>query len=437
MDELRRRTFLGLLSLPIVAAVLQSCSSDGDGDGGSSTDVIAAPTAQARSALSRVDATAIQASDATLALNDFGVRLYRQLAADDPTGNVIMSPASIATALTMAAGGAAGDTQTEMLSTLRVQNAATIHRSMNALTTQLQSLAKAADNVGVELSIANSLWGQTDVAFQPDFLDLLATEYGTGMDLVDFRAEPEGARAAINEWVDQQTGQRISDLLPPGSITTETTVALVNAIYLKAAWALPFIGGLTAPRPFTTAAGDTVDVPTMRRTAQFDYATGDGWQAVELPYANSSLAMLIFLPEPDFLQLFEEIFLVTDATAYLQPQQVQLAMPSFDIESKFSLADQLAHLGMPLAFDTDDADFSGMTTEVPLFLSAVVHQANISVGEEGTEAAAATAVVAVAGAAPSEVQPISLTIDRPFVFALRDRSTDTIVFLGRVGDPRG
>jgi serpin B len=304
---------------------------------------------------------------------------------------------------------------------------------MNALTTQLQSLADGE----VQLSLANSVWGQRDVGFQPDFLDLLAAEYGSGMDLVDFRTDPEAARAAINEWVDQQTKQRISELLPVGSITTETTVALVNAIYLKAAWELPFIAELTGDSPFTTAAGDTVDVPTMRRTAQFAYATGDGWQAVELPYANSSLAMLIFLPEPDFLQLFEEIFLVTDATAYLQPQQVQLAMPRFDIESKFSLADQLAQLGMPLAFDIDDADFSGITTDLPLYLSAVVHQANITVGEEGTEAAAATAVVAVAGAAPTEVQPIAMTIDRPFVFALRDRSTDTMLFLGRVGDPRG
>ena len=171
----------------------------------------------------------------------------------------------------------------------------------------------------------------------------------------------------------------------------------------------------------------------MRQSATLGHATGDGWQAVELPYANSSLALLIFLPEPGFLPLFEEIFLVTDATQYLAPQQVQLQLPRFDIESKVSLAEQLAAQGMPTAF-TDAADFSGMTTEQALQISAVVHQANITVDEEGTEAAAATAVVMVPTSAPVD-EPIEMIVDRPFVFALRDTATGAVLFMGRVGDP--
>ena len=174
-------------------------------------------------------------------------------------------------------------------------------------------------------------------------------------------------------------------------LTTETRLTLVNAVYLKADWAQPFDAGLTVDAPFTTAAGDTIDVPTMSRTAELAYATGDGWRAVELPYADSSLAMLIFVPEDGFLHLFEEIFLITDATRYLTPHRVRLRLPRFDIESSFSLGDQLREMGMPTAFG-GDADFSGITTEVALRIAAVVHQANITVTEEGTEAAAATAV---------------------------------------------
>jgi serpin B len=316
-----------------------------------------------------------------------------------------------------------------MATVMRVSDTSTIHRSMNALTAQLAGLSRGRP----ELSIANSLWGQSGLTFQQPFLDVLAREYGAGLELVDYESDPEAARRAIDEWVGEQTDGRIPELLPPGSLTPDTRLTLVNAVHLLAPWETPFDPDSTSEAGFTTADGRAVRVQMMHAGLEVGYASGDGWQAVELPYADSPLAMLVFLPEEGFLDLFEATFLVTDATPYLEVQRVVLQMPRFSIASSFSLADQLAASGMPSAFDPGVADFSGMTTETPLFIGAVEHQATITCTETGTEAAAATAVEAVAGAMPGE--PVELTLDRPFVFALRDRESGTIVFLGRVGDP--
>jgi serpin B len=428
MYPLPRRSFLALLAAPLLVPLLEACGDDQP----ESADV-----SDARSDLARVAAPTELATVAATSMNDFGTALYRQLAAADPTGNIVLSPASIAIALSMAGGGAVGLTLDEMLATLEASDPTTLHSSMNALTAALDELDTAAADGdadgGVTLSIANSLWGQQDLAFQPTFLDLLATQYGAGMELVDFRNSPEAARVAINDWVSDETEERIPELLGEGVISEATRLVLVNAIYLLAPWARTFSADNTVDAPFTTAAGEMVQVPSMQQSALFPYAAGDGWQAVELPYENSSLAMLIFVPEPGNLGLFEEIFLVTDATQYLQSRQVQLQLPKFDIESKFSLADQLSALGMPTAF-TDAADFSGITTDEKLLISAVVHQANITVTEEGTEAAAATAVVVDATSAPTD-DPVELIVDRPFVFALRDTATGAVLFLGRVGNP--
>jgi serpin B len=417
-----RRTFLGLAALPMVAAVLDACGSD---------EVAPAEVGEVRDDGTRVVAAVAESVDGTAAVNGFGTSLYRRLAAADPTGNLVMSPFSIALALTMTMAGARGQTLDEMIATLDVDDAVTIHRSMNALTTALDD----RNSNDVRVSIANSLWGQSGTPFETDFLELLTAEYGAGMQTVDYADDTEAARLAINGWVDEHTEHRIAQLIAPGLLDDLTRLVLVNAVHLQADWARPFMPEATSPAAFTTASGQSVQVPFMAQTAAFQYATGDGWRAVELPYVGDGLAMLIFVPEDGFLALFESIFLVTDATEYLQPQQVALRMPKFDIAASFSLRDQLVEMGMSTAFGTD-ADFTGMTTDEPLHISAVVHQANITVDEQGTEAAAATAVgVAGSGLAPEE--PIEFTIDRPFVFALRDRQTGAIVFMGRVGDPTG
>jgi serpin B len=216
---------------------------------------------------------------------------------------------------------------------------------------------------------------------------------------------------------------------------------LVNAIYLKAPWAIPFDENVTRLAPFSLLDGSTVEVPFMARSDKsMDYAAGDGWRAVELPYAGDELAMLVLLPDEGALGAVEGELsgnLIDRAASALAPTDVVLELPKWDIETKVELSTMLAALGMPTAF-TDAADFTGMTTDEALQIGFVVHQANITVDEAGTEAAAATAVGIEATAAPvEEPEPILVTVDRPFLYALRDRETGAVLFLGRVTRPAG
>jgi serpin B len=430
----RRRFLAAAAAVPALAAVLAACSDDlrrtGD-DGGTGGTGSTGGTGEQRSALARRPADPALAGAGAVAVNALGLDLYRDLAAARPRDNLVLSPASIALALAMAAAGAAGTTLDEMTSTLHAE-ALDLHPAMNALSAALDARTRN----GVELSVANATWLQDGMPVQPAFLDTLALDYGAAASTVDFGDDPERARVDVNAWVAERTNDRIPDLVPPGTFDALTRFVLVNAVYLDARWAMPFDPDRTGDAPFTTASGETVEVPTMADEAEILYAAGDGWQAVELPYVGDELAMLLFLPEPGFLPTFEEIFLVTDATPYLAPTRVRLLLPRWDTAASFGLADALAALGMPTAFGPA-ADFSGITTAEPLRIAEVIHRANITVGEEGTEAAAATAVVGEAGAAPPEDEPVLVAFDHPFVFALRDRASGALVFLGRVADPRG
>jgi serpin B len=265
------------------------------------------------------------------------------------------------------------------------------------------------------------------------YLDALASRYGAGLRLVDYVKATEAARKAINGWVSDQTEQRIPELLVPGVLTQDTRLTLVNAIYLKAPWLEAFQASATSAGIFTKADGSSVSVPFMHQTAGLRYAKGDGWQAVELPYAGGSLAMTVILPDnlAAFGQTLDATTLDT-ITSALADTQVTLALPKFSIETKVQLGELLSALGMPTAF-SGSADFSGITTAEQLAISDVIHQANIDVDEKGTTAAAATAVVMRATGMPAE--PVSVAVDRPFLFALRDVPTGTILFLGRVADP--
>jgi serpin B len=250
---------------------------------------------------------------------------------------------------------------------------------------------------------------------------------------VDYVADTEGARKLINGWVSDQTEQRIPELLVPGVLAPDSRLTLVNAIYLKAPWLEPFAVEATEPGPFTRADGTTVQVPLMGASAAMRHARGTGWQAVEIPYIGGSLAMTVIVP--DDLASFEAALTadqLASITGALAETQVTLTFPKFSIETKAQLADVLAALGMPSAF-ADGADFSGITTAEQLVISDVIHQANIDVDEKGTEAAAATAVVMRATGMP--VEPVTVRVDRPFIFALRDVPTGAVLFLGRVGDP--
>jgi len=417
--------------------------------GPASPPAVASPTAGASSAdpagivLARADipraaAAAALAPDAANAVNAFGIDLYRRLAS--LKGNLVFSPASIELALAMARPGARGTTAMQMDSVMHGVGADALGPAINALQAALDSrngtfTSFDGTDQPVALHVANTAFGQRDLTFQPDYLDVLASRFGAGIRLVDYKTDAEGARGLINRWVSDQTEQRIPQLLQKGTLDEMTRLVLVNAIYLKAPWLTPFMLDATKSGPFTTADGTVVQAQLMKlETTPLLYAKGAGWQAVEVPYLGGSLAMTLIVP--DDLVTFEATF---DAAAFtkvvgaLASKEVDLSMPKFDIQTATGLGDQLAAMGMPLAFDPNAADFSGMTTTEQLYISAVVHQANITVDEMGTEAAAATAVVAGATALPADVT--ELTINRPFLFALRDVPTGAVLFLGRVVDP--
>ena len=433
---MQRRTFLSLLAVPAVAQLLQSCGDDSNGSVSSTTPAGAAQRSSLKGEAPLAATTPQDAVAASAAINAFAADLYERLVGADSTANVVFSPASIAVALTMTSAGAKGTTLQEMDTVLHVTDPATIHRSMNGLTTALEALNQTVDNTAeggtgtseVQLSIANSLWGQTGLQFEQAFLDLLSAEYDAGLELVDYATDPEAARAAINAWVAEETNDRIPELLAEGSITADARLTLVNAIYLKANWATTFDKEQTADEPFAAPAGE-VTAAMMHSTADFGYAAGEGWQAVDLPYVFGGLTFTAVLADEDTpVPTADEVF------ASLGSRSVQLGLPRFDIETSVDLATLLAEMGMATAF-SGEADFSGMTTQASLMIGAVIHQANITVDEEGTEAAAATAVVMVETALPEPEEPVVLTFDRPFTFWLRDRGTGAVLFAGRVNDP--
>ena len=474
---------------------------------------------------------------ASTATNGLGIAVYHQLAAASPDANLCWSPWSVATALTMAAEGARGETANEMRRALHVPDGplAAVHDSFAALQQRLtngsgdaspttrariaalrEQLAKhngeaeAAAHAGkhrdaraareraaatakelnpllatadcYELTAANALWCERRALLLPEFLTALDRHYGTGgVNLVDFHGSPEGARTTINDWVADRTQQHIRDLIPPGAVTTDTRLVLTNAVWFRGAWKDPFEPSQTADAVFTGKSGDTKrvrlmhdgwrdDVPYAAFTSTGEYfatparvpATGnsavptypddDGFQIVELPYKGGDLAMVVLLPRRhDRLAALESLMSperLQAWLAHLERRTVDTALPRWRQRSQVQLGTPLRTLGMARAFTqptaTGGAQFEGMNgaTDVDqkLFVSEAVHQAFVEVSEEGTEAAAATAVVMAPGAAaPAVVEMVPFKpvfrADRPFVYLIRDTKSGAILFLGRVLDP--
>lgn len=402
------------------------------------------PLASISSDLERRPAGAVDADTlaAAAGLRAFGDAAYDLLAASNE-GNIVYSPASIHLALAMTYAGAAGDTAAEMAAALNFDLPEDrFHAAMNTLD-QVLAARNREEEPGPEgeerkvlLHVANALWGQDGFGFEQPFLDTLAAEYGAGMRLVDYIQAAEQARVAINDWVAEQTNDRIKDLIPSGVLSSITRLVLTNAVYLDATWAMPFDANDTYESAFTRLDGTEVMVDTMHRDGLYPYAAGEGWQAVELGYVGGELAMLFLVPDAGRYAEVEALVadgLLDTARESLASAEVMLALPKYEFRFKASVAQMLRDLGMPLAFDPNLADFSRMTTEGPLFISDVIHEAFIAVDEEGTEAAAATAVVM--DLATAAVTGIQLSIDRPFLFSLYDRETGATLFMGRVLDP--
>lgn len=371
----------------------------------------------------------------------FALDLYRSLLEDARDDNLFYSPYSLSIALAMTYAGAEGETAEQMAEALHFTlPEPQLHSAFNRLDLLLAGRGEGAegkDDQGFRLNVVSTLWGQRGYEFLADFLDTLAVNYGAGLRTLDFESDPEGARETINAWVSDQTEGRIEDLIPQGVLTALTRLVLTNAIYFNAAWAEPFNEEMTTEAPFILLDGNEVPVPMMRQTTDYAYAEGDGYQAVDIPYDGRELSMLIVLPEAGTLADYEaglDAADLNDIVDRLGSQQVALTMPRFETRSAFSAVDAMQALGMEAAFSREDADFSGMTEERELYITEVVHEAFVSVDEEGTEAAAATAVVMdLRSAAP--VEPVEMRIDHPFLFFIRDIETGAVLFVGRIVDP--
>ena len=377
----------------------------------------------------------------------FAFDLYEALRADG--NNLFYSPYSISLALAMTYAGARGDTETQMAGTLHFNLPQhSLHPAFNALDLALASRGKDSqgeDAEGFILRIANAVWAQHDYQFQQTFLDLLAESYGAGVRPANFREAPDESRVTINDWIAEQTEDRIVDMIPKEAIDNLTRMVLTNAIYFRAAWASPFEERDTSEAPFQLLDGSETLVPMMRQTKRFRYARMDGYQVVDLPYVGHEISMTILLPDEGRFREFEDSLdaaLVERVLGDTQREFTALVMPKFELESQFELAETLEQMGMPNAFDRFTSDFSGMDVnscfagDIPcLFISEVIHQAFVSVNEQGTEAAAATAAIVREVSMEMSTSP-DVVIDRPFIFLVRDSDTGAILFLGRVLDPR-
>jgi len=389
----------------------------------------------------RPAAPLVVTSDLASPVNQLGLDIYGQLR--QRPGNLAISPASISTALAMTYGGARGETAAQMAKALHFPEDGT---ALHAASERFISSVGAATNRPYKLNIANRLYGEKTCAFEDPFLALTRDRYSAELERVDFRGDPSGVRSHINSWVAGRTNDRIQDLLPPPSVTGETRLVLVNALYFDGPWQDPFQETLTTPQPFHVSATESAEVPTMHRSAEHLYGEVEGAQILTLPYQGNDLAMTIVLPTArDGVSALEGQLDAARLEAWLEaPSErtlVAVALPRFTVRpgESVDLVEILQGLGMRLAFQAVRADFTGIANpEDPrdrLYITHVLHKAFVEVDEEGTEAAAATAVVmARGGGAPSD--PVTFTADHPFLFFIHHRESRAVLFMGRLADPR-
>lgn len=387
--------------------------------------------------------------------NELAIQLYRELlASGDADANVFFSPMSVSTALMLAYEGARGQTEAEFRQVLALPehfretelDKPGYHRGWQRIIDRYNQ----GEIRPYELAVANGLWGEKTMPFRNEFVDALGAHYGAPLETVDFRGDAENQRQAINAWVSDQTRDRINDLLPAGSIDESTRLVLVNAIYFKAAWAEEFSERMTTDQPFNLLpaageeAGKTVDVPLMhQRETSFNYADLGAYDALELPYQYGQFSMIVLLPdEADGLADLEgklSAQQLAEDLGKMQRETVNLWLPKWKMTLDYDLVPSLKAMGLTKAFAPGEADFTGISDSAAgrdLYISAVVHKAFIAVDEEGTEAAAATAIGIVALSAPLPPEKvIDFRVDRPFVYLIRDNQSGAILFMGRVTDP--
>jgi serpin B len=432
---LTRRDSLRLLGLASLATspLLAAC---GAHDTATSPPGVATPGLRLVSAdVARSAGAPAAIPDVVSAMSAFASDLWGHLGS--PADNLALSPYSIAVALAMTSNGAAGTTQAQMLDVLHVRSLASYNTGINALTQQILALAGPVKRIDgsadeVALATANQLFGDGATTWGKAFLTVLAKEYGAGMRTVDFRNAAEAARQLVNGWTAQETHDKIPAILPEGSVDASTRLVLVNALYLKAPWADPFEKSATREQQFTRADGSRVPAQMMAAAPEgAAYVSGPHFRAARLRYAGDGLAMTVALPDPGHeAEALRE--LLADGLSAPGSTGVSVTLPRFTFRAPSGLKQPLIDLGMPIAFG-DRADFSPMSPSAPLCIDDVLHQAFVAVDENGTEAAAATAVVMRETSGMYIQQEI--VCDRPFLFVIHDAAHGTPLFVGRVADP--
>jgi len=387
------------------------------------------------------------------AANTFATDIYAQLAGKDQK-NLFLSPASIHAALAMTYLGAKGPTAAEMGRTLHLGDltSATTLAGYEALLKQLNEPPKITDwqREGrrvvrkqvppYQLHMVNALWAQESYPFGAEYMKSVQQHFGARVEMMDFKTAPEPSSKIINEWVEKQTNDRIEDLIPQGLIDPMTRLVLTNAVYFKSNWAHKFSKYATKDKPFRLLDGKTADVPQMARQGKYGYAETEDLQVLSLPYRANQLDMIVLLPRAnDGLGKLEKQLNATNLaewTKALKTEDVRVTLPKWKFESSFTLKKTLEAMGMKLAFVWPGADFTAMSPTGELYISEAIHKAFVAVDEEGTEAAAATAVMMAAGAAPMRPkEPKVFTADHPFVFLIRHKASGVILFMGRVTNP--
>ncbi len=443
MEDTMRRQLRNLISVAVVPtfALALGC---GEGDGGPP------PMKHAQELRADVEREAPTASDADLAelVSDhtsFALWMYGQ--GVETTGaneNFLFSPLSISTAFSMLWPGAVGDTADEIADMLHLRmHPDAAHPAGNRLDQALASRNdyEPRENEGDApiLEIVNDLWGLQDYPYVDEFLELLARHYGAGMWIVDFIGAPEAARQEINDYIAYKTHQLIPELLPQNSITSLTRLVLTNAIYFKGAWRFPFEEDATSDAPFTALDGTVSDVPMMSAHIDYaGYAEVEGARVLDLSYVGNDLAMMLILPEEGTFEEFEaglDVAGLQEIVDSLEYTEGLLVMPRFEFESELELVDIFQKAGFSLPFAPGLADFTGLShvaLEEELHVTGAFHKAAIAVDEEGTEAAAATAIVVGIESAPA--LSFDVRLDQPFMFVIHDRPTGSILFMGRIVD---
>ncbi|MCA9607394.1 MAG: serpin family protein [Myxococcales bacterium] len=426
-----RRAFL----LAILTTLLAACGG-GASNGGTTPDPIADPPPRAA-----VDPTPDQAHLFADASDRFAMDLWQQLRRQE--GNLAVSPASISVALAMTWGGARGETADQMARTMHFGGDADAY---HAAASAVLSTWNDPDQEAYQLAVANRIFAEQTYVWQDDFLTLTRDDYAAPLEPVDFRTAFEPARARINGWVAQRTNDRIRNLLPEGALDSDTRMVLTNAIYFHADWASQFEATDTYGQEFH-APGGTHTVPTMHQTHRFGYGTGDGVQLLSMPYQGGDLDMVVLLPNDRAgLGAVEEHLDIDTLRGWMDgmtSRSVIVSLPKFRVDpaNPIALDETLPAMGMRDAFDSQRADFSGIADPernegLRLFIDHVFHKAFVAVDEQGTEAAAATAVVmAVESAAMLPEDAVTFQADHPFLFFIRDHHSGAILFMGRVADP--